>query len=275
MLLILASALLMMFDHKQHRLHLLRAGLSVVIAPVQYTVDLPVRIGEWADRRFSSRRTLNEKIQTLQNDSLRLRARLMKFADLEAENQRLRELFLSSRRVADEVIIAELYKVNLDPYKHLVRLNKGSTEGVYVDQPVLDAHGVMGQIVEVNPVFSTARLITDPNHVIQVHVNRNGLRTLAVGTGDRHALDLPDLPSHADIQAGDLLVTSGLAGVYPPGYPVAVVQEVKRKTGKAFAEIIAIPKAHMDRSRNVMLVQTQGRGATTRAELENSADQQP
>ena len=253
-LLVLASILLMTLDHKQNHLETVRSGLQVVVYPIRYAVNLPVDIGRWLSESLSSRQTLLEDNVSLHSENLLLQARLQKFADLEAENRRLRALLDSSFKVLDRVLIAELYRIDLDPYKHLIVLNKGRGNKVYVDQPILDAHGVMGQIIQVGPFTSTARLITDPSHVLPVQVNRNGLRTIAVGTGSLHLIELPYLPNNADIQVGDLLVTSGLGRVYPPGYPVATVTGVTRDPGAEFARVEAVPAAHLDRSREVLLV---------------------
>ena len=254
MLLVLVSLLLMTLDHRQHHLSTLRNGLAYMVAPVQYLVDMPVNMVQWLSENLSSRQTLLEENSRLRAQRLLLEAQIQKTAALERENRRLRELLGSSFKVADRVLIAEIYKVDLDPYKHLVRINKGSGDDVYIDQPVLDADGVMGQVIEVTPVYSTARLITDPNQVIPVQVNRNGLRTIATGTGKRDQLELPYLPNNADIRKGDLLVTSGLGGIYPFGYPVAIVTRVKTDPGSPFALVTATPTAHLDRSREVLLV---------------------
>lgn len=254
MLLVLASIFLMTLDHKQGHLENVRSGLQVVVYPIRYLVHLPVDIGRWLSESLSSRQKVLQDNASLRAENTLLQARLQKFADLEAENRRLRALLDSSFKVVDQVLIAELYRVDLDPYKHLIVLNKGSNNSVYVDQPILDAHGVMGQIIQVGPLTSTARLITDPSHVLPVQVNRNGLRTVAVGTGNLHRLELPYLPNNAEIQAGDLLVTSGLGRVYPPGYPVATVLSVTQDPGSEFAHVEAQPLAHLDRSREVLLV---------------------
>ena len=185
-----------------------------------------------------------------------MRARLQQFEALEAENMRLRDLVGSSFKIGDRVLIAELLAVDLDPYKQQVVINQGSLAGVFVGQPVLDANAVMGQVIQVTPMTSTVLLITDASHALPVQVNRNGLRTIAFGTGRIHELELPHLPHNADIREDDLLVTSGLAGHFPPGYPVARVTQVNREPGEPFATVIATPSAHLERTREVLLVWT-------------------
>ena len=254
MVFVLASVVLMTVDHRQHHLDALRSGISVTLYPIQFLLNLPSTAGDWLQESFSSRRSLQEENARLHAQHLLLQARLLKLDALEAENLRLRELLDSSFKAGDRVLIAELMSVDLDPYRHEVLLNKGERQQVYVGQPLLDAHGVMGQIVQVTPFTATAMLITDPAHALPVQVNRNGLRSIVVGTGSLQELSLPHIHNSADIRAGDLLITSGLGGRFPPGYPVAEVITVTVDPGHAFAKINARPLSHLDRSREVLLV---------------------
>ena len=248
------SVALMTLDHRQHHLGTMRASLSVVVYPLQFLVNLPGTARDWLSEAFATRRALQEENARLRTQHLVLKADLQKLAALEAENLRLRELLDSSFQVGERVLIAEIMAVDLDPYRHELVLNKGTGYGIYPGQPLLDAEGVMGQIVNAGPLTSTAMLITDPNHAIPVQVNRNGLRSIALGIGSLSALSLPHIPNNADIQLGDLLVTSGLGGRFPAGYPVAEVVEIVRNPGHAFAYIEARPLAHLNRSREVLLV---------------------
>lgn len=254
MLLVVTSILLMTLDHRQQHMQMLRASLQAVVYPIRYLVNLPVDVSHWASENFASRQSLIEENAGLRYQNLLLQAQMEKFDALQAENQRLQELLGSSFKVGDRVLIAELYRVDLDPYKHLIVINKGSSDHTYVDQPVLDAYGVMGQVIQVGPYTSTVRLITDPSHILPVQVNRNGLRTLAIGTGAIDQLELPYLPNNADIHKGDLLVTSGLGGAFPPGYPVGHVTKVTHNPGTGFATVLVTPSAHLDRSRELLLV---------------------
>jgi rod shape-determining protein MreC len=254
MLFVGLSLVFMTLDHRFHQLETLRTGLNLVITPLQYIVDLPLRLAADSSEALSSRGYLLEENQRLHDENLMLQARLQKFEALVNENQRLRALMLASKRVADDVQIAEIMSVDLDPYKQLVVLNKGSYEGVFVGQPLLDANGVMGQIIEASPLRSTAMLISDPSHALPVQVNRNGLRTLAVGTGNPQVLELRFIPTSADIEEGDIVSTSGLGGRFPADYPVARVSKIQRIPGEPFAQIEAEPLAYLDRSREVLLV---------------------
>jgi len=248
------SAVLMVMDHKYRSLESVRAGLSVVIYPIQLLVEIPDTVSEWFSESLATRRHLQEENDSLHTQIFMQKAQMQKLAALEAENIRLRELLDSSFEVGEKVIIAELLSVNLDPYKHQIVINKGQLDGIYPGQPLLDAEGVMGQIVHAGPYTSTAVLITDTAHAIPVQVNRNGLRSIALGSGTINRLELPYIPNSADIQPGDLLITSGLGGRFPPGYPVAVVSAVQHDPGRTFSQVVATPLAHLDRSREVLLV---------------------
>jgi rod shape-determining protein MreC len=255
----LASILLMTADHRTHHLEALRGALSVAVYPLQYVVDLPVALGRWASETLTSRRKLLEENAALRTRQFVLKTELQKMAALEAENLRLRALHESSAQIDGRILIAEIMAVDLDPYKHRVVIDKGTDDGVCVGQPLLDADGVMGQTIHVGPLSATAMLITDVSQATPVQINRNGLRAIAVGTGAMDRLQLPHLPNNADIRVGDLLVTSGLGGRFPPGYPVARVSAVRHDPGRPFATVTAIPTAHLDRSREVMLIWPKGR----------------
>lgn len=245
----------MTVDHRQHHLESLRGALSVVVYPLQWLVDLPGSTSEWFRESLATRRELQEDNAALHTQLLMLNSELQKLESLEAENRRLRALLDSSFQVGKRpMLIAELLSVDMDPYRHQVEINKGSLDHLFEGQPVLDSQGVMGQLIHVGPFTSTAMLITDAAHAIPVQVNRNGLRTIALGTGAIDRLELPHIPNNADIRVGDLLVTSGLGGRFPPGYPVAEVTLVEQDPGRAFSHVLARPRAMLDRSREVLLV---------------------
>ncbi len=251
---VLASIILMTVDQRLHRLESLRAGLSTALYPLQHLVDLPTAGYNWLTEALSSRTHLLQENQTLRDERLQLQVRMLRYEGLRAENKRLKQLLDSSIKLEGHSLVAELLEVAPDPGKHQIVIDKGSRHGVFEGQPLLDATGIMGQILHVGPYSSTAILITDPDHALPVQVNRNGLRTIAVGTGDLHRLDLPHLPNNADIKIGDLLITSGLGGRFPADYPVATVSSVETNPGSPFAKVSATPTAHLDRSREVLLV---------------------
>jgi len=244
----------MVMDHKYKSLESVRDALSVLVYPIQLSVEFPGSVSDWFSESLATRRKLQEEIDSLRTQQLMQKTQMQKLAALEVENIRLRELLDSSFETGEKVLIAELMSVNLDPYKHQVVINKGELHDVYPGQPLVDANGVMGQIVHAGPYTSTAILITDTSHALPVQVNRNGLRSIALGSGSINRLELPYIPNSADIQPGDLLTTSGLGGRFPPGYPVATVESVKHNPGNAFTQVIATPLAHLNSSREVLLV---------------------
>ena len=244
----------MVVDHRQHHVETIRKAISVLIYPIQYLVNLPVSIGEWMSESVSSRENLHDENERLRMQQLLFKAQLQKLAALQVENVRLRELLQSSKKVGENVLIAELLRVDMDPFSRQIVINKGTNDNVYLGQPVLDAEGIMGQVVHAGPFASTVMLITDPNHAIPVHVNRNGLRAIAVGTGAPDVLEIPYLPNSADIVVGDLLTSSGLGGRFPRDYPVARITQVTINPTQSYATVTAEPIALLERSREVLLV---------------------
>ena len=232
----------------------IRSALSIFVYPVQYLVSLPSHLTNQVFTSITSFEELLEENRKLKLEQLHDKARLLKFAALEKENIRLRALMENSFKLGEQFLIAELLSVNLAPYEHIVLVNKGSRFGVHSKQPVLDANGIVGQVIRAHPLSSEIMLITDPSHAIPVQVNRNGLRTIAVGSGQLNRLNLPFLPNNADIKVGDLLITSGLGDTFPQGYPVAVVDTFNAQPDKPFANITATPKAFLDRSRELLIV---------------------
>jgi rod shape-determining protein MreC len=251
---IIASVALLITEHQSHKLDSLRATLSVVVDPLKYLVDLPTVLIEHADDAVSSYSTLKDENTRLREEQFIDKTRLLKFDSLEKENIRLRALLENSFKLGEQLLIAELLSINTAPFENIVVVNKGTRFGVHPQQPVLDANGVVGQVFRALPFSSEIMLITDPNHAIPVQVNRNGLLTIAVGSGQINRLNLPFLPNNADIRPGDLLITSGLGGIFPPGYPVGVVDNFTPESTKPFPTITATPKAMLDRNRELMIV---------------------
>ncbi len=252
----------MLVDARLQVLKPVRSSLGMVLTPMYWLGDLPVRTWSEVAQMFSSRTDLLAENEELRAETLLMQRRLQKLATLTEQNVRLRELLNSSALIDDRVLVAELIGIDPNPYTHRVLINKGSSSGVTLGQPVLDARGVMGQVVEVMPYTSRVLLITDSNHSLPVQVNRNGLRAIISGTGDLESLELRYVTDTADIREGDLLVTSGMGQRFPVGYPVAVVSEVQRNTGQPFTQIEALPAANLNRSRYLLLVFSDAKGST-------------
>jgi len=217
-------------------------------------VSAPFDLGRALSESVSSRDTLQAENQHLREEALILSARLQRMAALQAENARLRALLDSTAKVGEDMLIAEIVSVDMNPFRNQIVVNRGGQDGVFVGQPVIDADGVVGQITRDRHYTAEAMLVTDIDHAIPVEIARNRLRTIAVGTGELDRLSLPFLPGNADIREGDLLVTSGLGGKFPPGYPVASVRRINSITGQPFLQIDATPAAALNRMREVLLI---------------------
>jgi rod shape-determining protein MreC len=253
---VMLSLGLIVADHRYQQLGAVRSALALLVYPLQLLADLPTRYARRAQGRLADARQLRNQNEALRRENLLLSGRVQQFAALEAENMRLRDLLGSSFKIGERVLIAEILAVDLVGYRQQVVINKGSSSGVFIGQPVLDANAVMGQVVGTTPFSATVLLITDADHALPVQVIRNGLRSIAVGTGLGQDLDLLHIPKNADVRVGDLLVTSGLGGRFPSGYPVARVTSVGHEPDNPFTAVKALPTARLDRSREVLLVWT-------------------
>lgn len=244
----------MVLDHRQNHLDAVRRAIGAAVYPIQVVVDAPFQLWNWMREGTTARNELQLELGRLQAERLLTYARLQRLTALEAENARLRDLLDAGAHVRDEIRVAEIMSVDSNPYRHNIVIDIGKREGAYDGQAIVDAVGVIGQIIETGLTTSEAMLISDPSHSLPVEVNRNGLRTIANGTGEFGRLDLPFITNNADIRAGDLLVTSGLGGAFPAGYPVAVVETVTRIPHEPFADVTATPAAALDQVREVMLI---------------------
>ncbi|MFC6669505.1 rod shape-determining protein MreC [Marinobacterium aestuariivivens] len=253
--LVLMALLLILADLNWPRMRDTRAYLSLVITPLQWLADVPGRVADELSDVLVDRSTLLKENERLKSEALLLERRVQQIAALTAENIRLRELLDGQERVEDEVMLSELIGVNPDPFLHQVILNRGTEDGAYIGQAVLDAGGVTGQVVDTTHYTSRVMLITDARHAIPVEINRNGFRAIALGKGTYEEIELEHVPDTADVREGDLLISSGLGGRFPRGYPVAVVTGVLRDPGRPFSMVTAKPTARLDKSRHLLLVQ--------------------
>lgn len=269
---------LMVVDARFDTLKPVRSQLGLALTPFYWLADLPVRAWNTATQQLTSTSELMAENERLKAEALLMQRRLQKLAMLTEQNVRLRELLNSAALVDDRVLVAELIGLDPNPFTHRLLIDKGEKDGVFLGQPVLDASGLMGQVVEVMPYAARVLLITDVTHSIPVQVNRNGLRAIAVGTGDPDYLELRHVADTADIKEGDLLVSSGLGQRFPSGYPVAQVKEVVRDSGQPFAIVRATPTAMLNRSRYLLLVFSDARSpeersaAAAQAEVEAEAE---
>ncbi|WP_429036560.1 rod shape-determining protein MreC [Aeromonas media] len=233
-----------------------RVYLSSLVSPLQYIANAPGTLLDTMSTQVQTRSSLIEQTKQQEQQLLTLRSRLLKLDQLEHENQRLRELLGSPVHKESRKMVAELLSVDSDPFSHQVLINKGALDGVYNGQSVINDQGVVGQVLHVGSTTSRVLLITDSSHGIPVRVLRNDLRAIASGSGELDKLELRNLPRNTDVQVGDLLVTSGLGGRFPEGYPVATVTRSDYVEGKPFAQIEAKPLVALDRLRYLLLLWT-------------------
>ena len=247
-------AALLLADLRYSGLATVRSVVDTLLTPVHLVASIPSALGEWRENNLRSRSRLLDDNDRLRRENLVLHGRSQQLASLQAENTRLRALLNSTALLRNDVLVSEIIGVSPDPVRHQLILDKGDEADVTSGQALIDADGLMGQVVEVGGTTSRVLLITDPTHSVPVQVNRNGVRAVAEGIGSLDSLAIHHVAATTDIRTGDLLVTSGLGGRFPIGYPVAVVTEVVRNPGEAFARISASPTAALDRARHALLV---------------------
>lgn len=256
-LVLFCSALLIFFDHKMASFEPVRGYLQSLVSPLQYLATAPKQFLAWTADNIVTRRQLMEQNQQFQTDTLNLKQQLIELDILQKENARLRSLLASPLRPNVKKMVAEIISVNNDPYGHKIVINRGANDGVYEGQPVIDDKGIVGQILHVGTTTSRVILITDVTHAVPVRIARNGVRLVAAGTGRIDQLTLNHVPHSTDVKTGDLLVTSGLGGKYPEGYPVAKVNFVAKNESRPFAKVISEPVAEIDRVRYLLLLWTE------------------
>ena len=252
--LICAATWIMVIDAKHDGSGWLRLGLAHVVAPLHRVVEAPFALHESFSSSLTTRDVLRTEITTLQAQIDRDALQLTRLHALEIENERLQKLLDVTPRDALRTLTARILQVDLDAIRQRVLIDRGSVDGLASAQPVMDVHGVFGQTTRVNDSTTEVILLSDASHAIPVQIERNGLRTIAVGTGNPSQLALPYLPRNTDVQVGDKLVTSGLGGVFPADLPVATITEVRRDPSQPLVQVRAAPGAHLDRDREVMVV---------------------
>lgn len=251
---LMIAMIVMVVDHRAGYLENLRLLSSRIVEPVYRIAAFPADAARAGRLAIATQTHLAEENRELREALLLAQVRLNRMAALAAQNERLKELLDVQKNLGLGVQLARLIDIDLDPFRHRVVLDAGSMQGIVVGQPLLDSGGIMGQIVEVLPNTSVAMLITDPTHAIPVMIERTGLRTIAYGTGAIDQLQLPNIPMSADVKVGDTLVTSGLGGRFPAGFPVGVIGALSNDESGMFAAAIARPAAALDRSGDVLLL---------------------
>lgn len=236
------------------RLEPVRNSLSSLLSPLQYVANIPGVLLDESAESLATRNMLAKQNKELLRQQLLMSERLQRFEHLRQENDRLRGLLGSPVHMDSKKVVAEVMEVASDPFHQYVVLNRGSRNGVFVGQPVVDAQGVVGQVVQVSELTSRVLLLSDTSHGIPVRITRNDVRMMAIGTGSIDELELRHVAKSTDVRVGDLLVSSGLGKRFPEGYPVARVMSVEKDDGKNYATVIAQPLAALDRIRYLLLI---------------------
>ena len=245
---------LILFDHRGNWLDQARTRASVVVQPFWWLAGLPGRLTTRVQDDAASRSRLTEENRNLRNELLIANARLTRLHTAAADNAQLRALLGVAEGRGLDVQLAPILNIDLDPTRQRLVLDAGSRDNVRLGQAVMDAGGLMGQIIEVTPAYSTVLLLTDPDHAVPVTVSRNGVRLVVYGRGD--TLELSDVPLNTDVKVGDVLVTSGLGGRFPAGFPVGTVTRLRPDDSRAFLIGELQPAAQLDRGRDVLLLRS-------------------
>ncbi|MEH6451799.1 MAG: rod shape-determining protein MreC [Psychromonas sp.] len=248
------AAFLILGDSKFNLFSSARVYLNSLVSPVQYIADLPQKLIQSVSENVMTRQELKTRNQQLEKDNLHLKADRLLLTQLENENEQLRELLNSERTFTNKRMITEVMSLRSDPFTHQLLIDKGISDGVYVGQPVINDQGVVGQVSQVGTNTSRVLLIVDASHGIPVRVQRNDITATLHGSGAWDKLNVPFIQSNADLQAGDVLVTSGLGGRFPAGYPVATITYFSYEEGALYANVTATPVAELDRSRYLLLL---------------------
>lgn len=251
------AAVLMVMDHRNGWMHRARYAAAAAIVPVYKLAAAPADWIHDASVAFTQRKQLIDDNRQLRESLLLAEARLNRMHAVTHQNERLKQLLDTQHLLGMHAQLARLIDVQLGPTHDHVMLNVGADEGVHVGQVVIDSHGVMGQVIETLPHASVAMLVTDPRHAVPVMLSRTGLRGIAHGTGDPDQLVVPNLPLSSDVKPGDELVTSGLGGRFPAGFPVGTVTKLQRDPSGMFLEALVKPAAELQRSGEVLLLRDQ------------------
>lgn len=252
---VILSLLLIVGDRYTSGGAAVRTSLNTLVSPLLYLANLPYEIFSQSAKNLTSREQLLTQNQSLKQTQLLQNEKLQKYEFLLRENQKLRALLGSSARKNNDTLVAQVLSVNSNPYTHQVVINKGTSDSLQEGQAVIDEAGVVGQLTQVGANTSRVLLITDITHATPVRVLRNGVRTVVEGIGKVNRLKLSHVPHSMDIRIGDVLLSSGLGGRYPEGYPVAVVSAIYRNDGRPFAQVYAEPVAQLDRIRLLLVLQ--------------------
>lgn len=266
---------MMALDYRGQYVERFRTVASHLVEPIFWAIELPFSSAERIATSWRDRAETGQRIAELELAIVKARARLGRLTDLESENAQLRILLETARRTDQDVIAAEVASVDLDPFAHRILVRRGRGDGIRPGMPVIDSRGVLGQVEQVLLGMSQVILISDPDHALPVQILPSGERTIAYGSGSLDRLRLTDLPMNAQVDRGNLVVTSGIGGRFPPGLPVARIGSIQRQPGQAFATAIAAPLSAMDRNRLVLILESAPRADENAPVQDSGAESGP
>ena len=269
------AVLLMVLDARFRYADSIREAAALLAYPLQRAALAPGELFGAAGEFFTTQVALKQENQQLKAKDLHAASDLLTLEALRAENAQLRRVLEARERVPRRSTVAEILYQGRDPFSRKVIIDKGSQQGITPGQAVIDDIGVVGQVTRVHPFLAEVTLITDKEQRTPVEVVRNGLRAVVYGGGDKGTLDLSYTATNADVQADDLLVTSGIDGTYPPGLPVAKVTKIERDAAYSFAKITCIPAAGTDQNRQVLVLSQEAGLPPPPAEAEPRASGAP
>ncbi|MGV0005632.1 MAG: rod shape-determining protein MreC [Candidatus Porifericomitaceae bacterium WSBS_2022_MAG_OTU9] len=255
---LLFSCLVLLVDYNYDALSKVRTGVSLLLYPLTYAVSKPAEYADLAMNYLQRQIKLVKNNEQLRHELFQAQAEVQRFAAMRSENERLRELLAATRVFERPTLLAELMGIDRQPLRQQLTIDRGAGEGVVIGQAVVDAFGIMGQVVHVEALSSRVLLITDPLHALPVRIDRSGVRMVALGRGGKELL-LEYLPPQADIKVGDLVVSSGLGEAFPANYPVGHVSRVERQVkGVSPPKVYVVPTARIETSREFLLVRSGG-----------------
>jgi rod shape-determining protein MreC len=260
----------MVLDVREHQLKRFRSALSLVILPIQYSVDIPHAMVSTFSGYFSSRSSLMSETKLQHEQILALERQVQRLSSLEAENTRLKILLKTNARPGDKVAVAEVMQVDMDAFNQTVMINRGSLDDTYEGQPVVDSRGIVGQVVNVGPASSVVLLITDKRHATPIQSERSGARATAMGSGEEGKLYLIHVTITSDFKIGDKIISSGLGQRFPKGYPVGEVVSIENDASEKFATVVVRPYGKTAQLREVLLIWPEGQ---TSEEIQERAAQ--
>ena len=253
---IILSSVLMYQDYRGTYTVKLRSYLSASLYPIQYLINLPNNFQKSFYANFLNREEIISQNQQLKEENLNLKSQMQQIYRLESENKRLYKLINSKPKTENTYLFADIVSTSKILNKHQILINRGSRNGIKLGSSIVNADGIVGHVIRDQIFASEVLLISDLEHAIPVEIVRTGLRSIAIGTGEFNKLRINTLPTNSNLQKDDIVITSGLGGRYPEGFPVGTITEISREVGSPFLEVEVLPFANLKTINEVWVIQT-------------------